>query len=221
MTTLAIIGAGSGLGAAVARRFGREGFSVALISRNQHRLDALAEELAADGVKAQGFTADVRDPASVEQALARVQTELGTVEVLQYSPLPDKTFLRPVLKTTHHDLVGPVEFSIYGPVAAVHQVLPGMRYLGENRGTFLFVNGGSAVTPNAAVTGTTVAFAGLSAYAEVLHEALQPEGIQVAQLIIGGAIEPGSEDKDPEVLAEKLWSLHTDRTTFRTQVSQD
>ena len=59
MTTLAIIGAGSGLGAAVARRFGREGFSVALISRNQHRLDALAEELAADGVKAQGFTADV------------------------------------------------------------------------------------------------------------------------------------------------------------------
>ena len=221
MTTLAIIGAGSGLGAAVARRFGREGFSVALISRNQHRLDALAEELAADGVKAQGFTADVRDPASVEQALARVQTELGTVEVLQYSPLPDKTFLRPVLETTHHDLVGPVEFSIYGPVAAVHQVLPGMRYLGENRGTFLFVNGGSAVTPNAAVTGTTVAFAGLSAYAEVLHETLQPEGIQVAQLIIGGAIEPGSEDKDPEVLAEKLWSLHTDRTTFRTQVSQD
>ncbi len=221
MTTLAIIGAGSGLGAAVARRFGREGFSVALISRSQSRVDALAADLAADGVDARGFTADVRDPASVERALADAQSALGTIEVLQYSPLPDKTYLRPVLETTHHDLVAPVEFSIYGPVAAVHQVLPGMRYLGANRGTILFVNGGSAVTPNGAVTGTTVAFAGLSAYAQVLHEQLQGEGIAVSQLIIGGAIEPGSKDKDPEVLAEQLWTLHTGRTTFRTQVSQD
>ena len=60
-----------------------------------------------------------------------------------------------------------------------------------------------------------------SAYAQVLHEQLQGEGIAVSQLIIGGAIEPGSKDKDPEVLAEKLWKLHTGRTTFRTQVSQD
>lgn len=221
MTTLAIIGAGSGLGAAVARRFGREGFSVALVSRNQSRLDALADDLARDGVNAQGFTADVRDPDSVQRALAQATTDLGPIEVLQYSPLPDKTYLRPVLETTHHDLVGPVEFSVYGPVAAVHQVLPGMRYLGEGRGSILFVNGGSAVTPNGAVTGTTVAFAGLSAYAQVLHDALQPEGIAVSQLVIGGAIEPGSKDKDPEVLAETLWGLHTGRTTFRTQVSQD
>jgi NAD(P)-dependent dehydrogenase (short-subunit alcohol dehydrogenase family) len=37
MTTIAIIGAGRGLGAAVARRFGAEGFTIALIARNQHR----------------------------------------------------------------------------------------------------------------------------------------------------------------------------------------
>ncbi|RZT84977.1 short subunit dehydrogenase [Pseudonocardia sediminis] len=42
MTTLAVIGAGRGLGAAVARRFGREGFDVALISRNEARAQALA-----------------------------------------------------------------------------------------------------------------------------------------------------------------------------------
>ncbi len=65
MTTIAIIGAGKGLGAAVARRFGAEGFAVGLISRHQGRLDALAAELAADGIQAQGFTADVRDPASI------------------------------------------------------------------------------------------------------------------------------------------------------------
>ncbi|RLV49771.1 SDR family NAD(P)-dependent oxidoreductase [Nocardioides mangrovicus] len=221
MTTLAIIGAGRGLGAAVARRFGTEGFSVALISRHQGRLDALATELAEDGVQAQGFTADVRDPASLAAALERATVELGPIEVLQYSPLPQKDFMRPVLETTPADLVGPVEFSIYGPVAAVHAVLPGMRFLGQDRGTILFVNGGSAVKPGRAVTGTSVAFAGQAAYAELLHEVLGEEGIAVSQLIIGGAIDPDSEDKSPEALAERLWGLHTDRTTFRVQVDSD
>ncbi|MBC7633585.1 SDR family NAD(P)-dependent oxidoreductase [Aeromicrobium sp.] len=221
MTSIAIIGAGKGLGAAVARRFGREGFTVGLISRNQGRLDALAEELAQDGVQAQGFAADVRDPASIARALEQVTETLGPIEVLQYSPLPQKDFMRPVMETTPADLVGPIEFSIYGPVAAVHQVVPGMRFLGENRGTILFVNGGSAVKPGRNVTGTSVAFAGQAAYAELLNEVLGEEGIQVSQLIIGGRIVEGDDEKDPDVLAELLWSLHTGRDKFRHQVSAD
>ncbi len=221
MTSIAIIGAGAGLGAAVARRFGKEGFTVGLISRNQGRLDALADELARDGVRAQGFAADVRDPDSLTAALQKVTEELGPIEVLQYSPLPAKDFMRPVLETTPADLVGPIEFSIYGPVAAVHQVVPGMRFLGEDRGTILFVNGGSAVKPGRNVTGTSVAFAGQAAYAELLHEVLGEEGIQVSQLIIGGAIVEGDDEKDPDVLAGLLWDLHTERDTFRRQVSAD
>lgn len=46
MATLAIVGASPGLGAAAARRFGREGFSVALIARDQAKLDALVAQLA-------------------------------------------------------------------------------------------------------------------------------------------------------------------------------
>ena len=221
MTTLAIIGAGRGLGAAVARRFGKEGFSVALISRHQGRLDALATDLAEDGVQAQGFAADVRDPASLAAALEKATEELGPIEVLQYSPLPQKDFMRPVLETTPADLVGPVEFSIYGPAAAVHQVVPGMRFLGENRGTILFVNGGSAVKPGRNVTGTSVAFAGQAAYAQLLHEALGEEGIAVSQLIIGGQIVEGDEKKGPDVLAEHLWELHTKRDEFRRQIDED
>jgi NAD(P)-dependent dehydrogenase (short-subunit alcohol dehydrogenase family) len=172
-------------------------------------------------VAARGFAADVRDPASLARALEAATETLGPIEVLQYSPLPQKDFMRPVLETTPADLVGPVEFSIYGPVAAVHQVLPGMRFLGEDRGTILFVNGGSAVTPGRNVTGTSVAFAGQAAYAQLLHEALGEEGIHVSQLIIPGAIEPGSPDTDPAVLAGLLWQLHTRRNRFRHQVGTD
>ena len=221
VTTIAIIGAGSGLGAAVARRFGREGFAVALISRDRGRVDALAAELGADGVEARGFVADVRDPASIASTLEQVTETLGPIEVLQYSPLPQKDFMRPVLETTPADLVGPVEFSIYGPVAAVHQVLPGMRFLGGNRGTILFVNGGSAVKPGRDVTGTSIAFAGQAAYAQLLHEVLGEQGIAVSQLIIGGQIVPGDAEKDPDVLAQHLWELHENRTEFRRQISAD
>ena len=221
MTTFAIVGAGNGLGLAVARRFGSEGSAVGLISRNQERLDALVATLAKDGIRAQGFVADVRDPASIARALELVTESLGPIEVLQYSPLPQKDFMRPVLETTPRDLVGPVEFSIYGPVAAVHQVLPGMRFLGKSRGTILFVNGGAAVKPGRTVTGVSIAFAGQAAYAQLLNEVLGEEGIQVSQLVIGGRIIPGDESKDPDVLAGHLWDLHVKRDRFRIQVSED
>ena len=84
-----------------------------------------------------------------------------------------------------------------------------MRFLGENRGTILFVNGGSAVTPGRNVTGTSVAFAGQAAYAPLLHEVLGEEGIE------------GDPEKDPAVLAGHLWDLHTKRDRFRHQVSAD
>lgn len=218
MTTVAIIGAGRNLGEALARRFGREGFSLALISRNQVRLDALAADLEADGFTAKGYAANVRDPESLISALDRASQELGHIEVLSYNPLPQKEFLRPLLESTVTDVKAAVEFSVYGPVAAVHQVLQGMRFL--KRGSVLFVNGGSAVQPVQHFAGTSIGFAGETAYAEMLNQAMADEPIYVGQLIIPGAIVPGDEQKDPEVLAEKLWQMHSQRSEFRVYAKE-
>ena len=216
MTTIAIIGAGKGLGLATARRFGQEGHSVALIARNQDNLDSLVSTLTSEGITAQGFSADVRDTASLQAALDEAVEHLGPIEVLQYSPVPAKEFMRPVLETAAEDLTGPVELSIYGPVTAARRVIPGMRMLG--RGTILFVNGSSAVRPSGAVTGTSIAFAGEGAYAQLLHEALTPEGIHVGQLIIPLGSGSGDPDHEPDALAERLWRIHTDQEDFRTFV---
>lgn len=216
MSTFAIIGAGPGLGRATARRFGREGFSVALISRTQAHVDALADELAADGITARGYAADARDPQALRAALDSAAADLGPIEVLQYSPVPAKEFMKPVLETTAEDLRGPLEQSVLAPIAAVQHVLPGLRELG--RGTILLVNGSSAVTPNGSVTGTSIAFAGESAYGQMLHDALAPEGIHVAQLIIPRGIGGGEPDHEPDALAERLVALHRDRGAFRTTV---
>jgi len=98
----------------------------------------------------------------------------------------------------------------------------GQDWVGDRQqGTILFVNGGSAVKPGRNVTGTSVAFAGQAAYAQVLNEVLGEEDIQVSQLIIGGQITPGDKQKDPDVLAQHLWELHSDRGEFRRQISAD
>jgi NAD(P)-dependent dehydrogenase (short-subunit alcohol dehydrogenase family) len=215
-TTYAIIGAGPGLGLAAARRFGAEGFNVALISRSQENVDALAADLNDAGIAARGYAADVRDAESLDAALTRAGQELGPVEILQYSPVPSKDYLRPVLETGRSELRSALEFSALGPVTAIHAVLPGMRSLG--RGTALFINGSSAVRPNHNYAGTSAAFAAESAYARMLHDALAPEGIHVAQLIIPLGIGGGEADHEPSALAETLWRMHSEPKEFRSFV---
>ncbi|MFF2087879.1 SDR family NAD(P)-dependent oxidoreductase [Nocardia sp. NPDC058176] len=95
MTTIAIIGAGPGLGLATARRFGREWFSVALISRSQNKLDRLVDELAADATTAAGYPADVQNRTTLAAALDKDSSELGPIEVLQYSPVPARNSCDP------------------------------------------------------------------------------------------------------------------------------
>ncbi|GAA1223211.1 MULTISPECIES: SDR family NAD(P)-dependent oxidoreductase [Streptomyces] len=213
MTTFALVGAGPGLGLATARRFGTASHSVALISRNVEHLDALTAELSRDGVPARGFAADVLEPGSLTTALEAASETLGPIEILQYSPVPRADFMKPVLDTRADDLDAPLGFSVKGPVTCVNAVLPGMRALG--RGTLLFVNGGSAVRPHPERAGTSIAFAAESAYAQMLHDALAPENIHAAQLIIPGAIRPDAEHSSPDALAERLYAMHAERSGFR------
>lgn len=79
MTTIAISGAGPGLGAAAARRFGTAGFSVALLARSQERLNVLAGELTTAGITAAGYATNVREPEALAGALQRAAEELGRV----------------------------------------------------------------------------------------------------------------------------------------------
>ncbi|GAB3815925.1 SDR family NAD(P)-dependent oxidoreductase [Tessaracoccus terricola] len=216
MATLAIVGAGPGLGAAVARRFGREGFAVALISRDQSKLDALAAELADDGVTARGYSADVRDAAALEQALASAAADLGPITALQYSPLPARAYLEPVLDLTPELALDALSFSALGLITAARVVLPAMRAAGD--GTIILINGGTSVKARAGFSGTSVAFPAESAYGEMLHEALADEGVRVVQLVIPGSIPKLQVPNGIDGVAERIWQLHTTPGEFRTML---
>jgi NADP-dependent 3-hydroxy acid dehydrogenase YdfG len=216
MPVIAIIGAGPGLGAAVARKFGREGFSVALISRDQSKLDAMAAELAETGVTASGFTADVREPAELEAALTRAAAELGPITALQYSPLPSRDYLKPVLDLTPELALEALQFSALGLIHAVRTVLPAMREAGE--GSVILINGGTSVKARAGFAGTSVAFPAESAYGEMLHDALEDEGIRIAQLVIPGGIPQLQLPNGIDDVADRIWELHANAGPFRTML---
>ncbi len=213
MPTIAIIGAGPGVGRAVATRFGREGYAVALISRDQARLDALAAELGEAGITARGYAADVLERPLLRRTLERAADDLGPIEVLQYSPIPSRAYLRSVTETTETVFAEALAFSALAPIAAVETVLPGMREAG--RGTIVLVNGGTSVQPRADFAGTSVAFAAESAYAQTLHDAVAPDGVHVTQLVIPGAIRSDDEEYGPDGIARTIWRLHTEREGFR------
>jgi len=213
---IAIIGAGPGLGAAVARRFGREGFSIALISRDQSKLDTMAAELKEQGLTARGYAADVREPATVEDALARAAAELGQITALQYSPLPSRDYLKPVLDLTPELALEALQFSALGLIHAARAVLPAMREAGD--GSIILINGGTSVRARAGFAGTSVAFPAESAYGEMLHDALEDEGIRVIQLVIPGGIPKLQLPNGIDDVADRIWDLHAAAGPFRTML---
>lgn len=216
--SIVIIGAGPNLGQAVARRFGREGLAVGLISRNAEKLDQLVNDLRVEGLTASSASADIRDAAALQAAIRQLADELGPIEVLEYSPLPAKEFMKPILETSVDDVRGPLEFSVLGAVAASTAVLDGM--LERGSGTILFTTGGAAINPYPLRAGVGISFAGEVAYARMLHDEVKDRGVHVAHTAISGRIAPGA-DHEPDDIAELLWRHHAEPSGFQTKLGID
>jgi short-subunit dehydrogenase len=216
--SIIIVGAGPNLGAAIARRFGREGMPVGLVARNREKLEALAGELERDGITAAVAPADIRDATALSAAIASLAEQLGPVEVLEYSPVPAGEFMKPILDTTVDDARAVLEFSVLGALAAATTVIPSM--LDRGAGTILFTTGGAAINPKPQRAGVGISFAGEVAYARMLHHELRDRGIHVGHTAIGGSIAPGG-DHEPDDVADALWGHHTRRADFQVRLGID
>jgi NADP-dependent 3-hydroxy acid dehydrogenase YdfG len=210
--SIVIVGAGPNLGAAIARRFGREGMPVGLVSRNAEKLERLAEDLGQEGITADFAAADIRDATALSSAIGSLADRLGAIEVLEYSPVPAREYMQPVLETTVDDVRAALEFSVLGAVAALRTVVEPM--LERGSGTILFTTGGAAINPNPARTGVGISFAGEVVYARMLHDELGGRGIHVGHTAIGGSIAPDG-DHQPDDVADVLWRHHAERGDFQ------
>lgn len=81
MPVAVVTGGSAGLGRAAARAFADRGYDVAVLARGQGRLEATRRDLEERGVGALALTSDVADPDAVEEAAARIEAELGPIDV--------------------------------------------------------------------------------------------------------------------------------------------
>jgi short-subunit dehydrogenase len=223
MATIAVYGAGPALGMAVARRFGREGFRIALVARSQERLDGMATDLAADGIEAAGFQADIADQAAALRAADQIEARFGAIDVLEHSPTPGRLLTSPP-ELDVAAVVPLLDLYLLTPIAMVGRVLPGMRERG--RGGLLFAMGAAAKYPIARLAAGAIALSGLRSYVHTLNSALSETGVYAGALLIGATIEnsrthrsgtfPAIGERPQAVvqaadLADRLWDMYTKR----------
>ena len=208
MPVIAILGAGPGMGLAIAKTFGAHGYRVALLSRHPATQEPLVTELARHGIISAAFRADARDRESIASGLAAVKQRFGSIDVLEFSPI-DRTLPMPsATELTHESVRVWIDLYVHGAVTAVNHVLPDM--LARRSGTILFTTGASSVYPAPRFGAVGAAMAWLRNWAHALHDAVAPKGVQVGHVAIGAFIgrQPGAT---PDAIAPLYWELHTHR----------
>ncbi len=216
--TLAIIGAGPGVGLAIAEKFGLQGYNVALLSRNTEKLAPLQSKLQAKGIETGIFQVDILNRDSLTQALNQVIDIYGSIDVLEFSPSPTWETLRTprnidVANEQYH-----LDFQVLSAITAVQTVLPQM--VERKAGSILFTTASAAQRPNVATASFGVAAGALLNYARLLHEDLGQDNIYVGIVSIGAIVVGegiGSKGDFPadmptihvEEVAQTHWNLHT------------
>jgi NAD(P)-dependent dehydrogenase (short-subunit alcohol dehydrogenase family) len=178
-----VLGAGPGVGGAVARRFAREGFDVALVSRREQPLAQLAESLRAAGAGVQWAAVDLTDADATTSAVAGF-AEGRTVDVLHFNPSAYRP--KSPLELTAAELGADLDLGVGALLTAVRAARPHMRPGGRVTAT----GSQAADTPSADVASLGVQKAGLRNLVLSLDATLAPDGIRAVSVTVQGLLAP-------------------------------
>ena len=222
--TIIVGGYGTGISRAVAKKFGAEGFSLALVARNADKLGAAVKELEGQGYRAAAFPGDLGDPEAVKQVVAKARAALGPITVLQWTAYANGA--GDLLTADAAAVRGVLDVAITGLLAAVQAALPDLKQ--QKDGAVLAVNGGfgyvdeaiDAMGVKANAMGLSMANAAKHKMMGLLAQRLKPEGVYAGEVTVLGTVkgtgwDDGSATVAPEAVAAKLWDLYRARRRFR------
>jgi NAD(P)-dependent dehydrogenase (short-subunit alcohol dehydrogenase family) len=215
-----IVGAGRGLGCALAQRFGKAQMHVALASRHPDRLDAVAAECSGIGHGARAYPCDATVEESVQALFRQVRSELGEPDVVVYNA--GAFVQRSILETSAEEFEDCWRVGCLGGFLVGREAARGMVRRVEGGGpggTLLFTGATASLRGGAGFHNLAVGKFGLRAVAQSMARELQPKGIHVAHVVIDGRIRPtaavehggqpaGEDMLHPAAIAEAYYQLH-------------
>ncbi len=226
--TIVVCGYGPGISEAVARKFGGEGYRVALVARTKDKVERGAAALAEAGIEAKGFACDLGDPSAVRELIAAVRASLGPIGVVHWNAYAG--LAGDLLECDTDDLRRALDVGVVGAVAAVQAALPDLR--AHDRASVLVTGGGFAFTDpqvDAMVVqwramGLALAKAAQHKLVGILSKRLEPEGVFVGEVIVlgtvkGTAFDAGQATLEPAAIAERFWQLHQERGETTARIS--
>jgi NAD(P)-dependent dehydrogenase (short-subunit alcohol dehydrogenase family) len=223
--TIVVVGFGPGISTAVAEKFGAEGFSVALVARNEARLAAGVEALKAKGIAAAAFPADAANPAAIRAAIVKARAEFGPTTVLHWNAYGGGE-AGDLLTTDPAAVRAVFDVAIVGLLAAVQEALPGLK--SAEHGGVLVTNGAfgeinpqiDAYATSLKVMGLAVANAAKHKLVGLLAERLKGDGVYVGEVMVAGVVTPSNGATiQASAVADRFWGLYQARDEIRARIS--
>jgi len=202
-----ITGASSGIGAALAREFARQGAHLVLVARRRDRLTALAAEIERTGQRALALTADVTRDGDLERVVAETRAAFGRVDVV----VANAGFgvVGPVERLGLEDYRRQFETNVFGVLRTVHAALGELK---AARGRLVIVGSVSGYIATPGSSPYAMSKFAVRALAEALGHELAPAGVSVTLVSPGfveseirrvdnsGRFQPGAEEPIPSWL---------------------
>jgi NAD(P)-dependent dehydrogenase (short-subunit alcohol dehydrogenase family) len=182
-----IVGAGDGLGGAIARAFARDGHPVCITRRARHvgDLEVLADEIRGRGGVAHAFGVDARDEAEMVALFDRIETQIGPLEVVVFNIGANVRF--GIVETTARVFTKVWEMACFAGFLTGREAARVMAP--RARGSILMTGATASLRGREGFAAFAAAKAGLRAVAQSAARELAPKGIHVAHIVVDGAID--------------------------------
>ena len=221
--SVAVVGAGDFIGAAIAKRFAAEGYAVHGGRRQGARLDALKAEIESAGGRFTGHTLDARSEESVAGFFAAVEAD-APLEACIFNVGANVNF--PIVETSERVFRKVWEMACYAGFLTGKEAA--RRLLKHGRGSIFFTGATASVRGGTGYAAFASAKAGLRLLAQSMARELGPHNIHVAHLVIDAGVDtafvreriaaargadaldqlPPDTLMEPASIAETYWQLH-------------
>lgn len=225
--TIVIGGYGPGISEAVARKFGGEGFAVALVARGREKVERGAAALREAGIEARAFAVDLSDPAAARALVADAREALGPIAVLHWNAYSGAA--GDLTQCDVSELHTVVDVGATSLVAAMQAALPDLEAAPD---AAILVTGGGfglyepkvdQIAVKFGAMGLAIAKAVQHKLVGLLHAKLSPRGIYVGEVMVlgsvkGTAFDSGQATLEASAIAERFWQIYRERTDVTVRV---